>query len=55
MKVSKYADRTYVYDNTEENAEAKILFRMTDGKLVKQYLSDLPIWTIPILNIQSNL
>ena len=54
MKVTKYADRIYVYDNTEEDAEAKILFRMADGKLVKQYLSDLPRWTAPILEIQSN-
>lgn len=51
MKASKYADRTYVYDNTEENAEAKILFRLTDGKLVKQYLADLPHWTDPILTV----
>lgn len=51
MKAPKYADRTYVYDNTEENAEAKILFRLTDGKLVKQYLADLPHWTDPILTV----
>lgn len=55
MKASRYADRTYVYDNTAENEEAKILFRMTDGKLVKQYLQELPRWTSPILNIPSNL
>lgn len=55
MKASRYADRTYVYDNTAENEEAKILFRMTDGKLVKQYLQELPRWTSPILNIKSNL
>ena len=51
IKASKYADRTYVYDNTEENAEAKILFRMTDGKLAKQYLTELPEWTAPILTV----
>ena len=50
MKASKYADRTYVYDNTEENCEAKLLFRMTDGKIAKQYLEELPQWTAPILN-----
>ena len=49
MKASKYADRTYVYDNTTENEEAKILFRMKDGKLAKQYITDLPMWTAPIL------
>ncbi|MBR5038959.1 MAG: zeta toxin family protein [Prevotella sp.] len=50
MKASKYADRTYVYDNTKENSEAKILFRMTEGKVVKQYMKVLPKWTAPILN-----
>lgn len=50
MKASKYADRTYVYDNSVENSEAKILFRMTDGKIAKQYLEKLPQWTAPILN-----
>lgn len=49
IKASKYADRTYVYDNTAENTEAQILFRMTDGKLAKQYLSELPKWSKPIL------
>lgn len=48
---SKYADRTYVYDNTVENTEAQILFRMTDGMMTKQYLSELPQWTKPILNL----
>ena len=51
MKASKYADRTYVYDNTEENAEAKILFRLTDGKLAKKYVAELPMWTTPILSV----
>ncbi len=49
MKASKYADRTYVYDNTAENTEAKILFRMTDGQLAKQYQKELPKWAAPIL------
>ena len=51
FKASKYADRTYVYDNTAENTEAQILFRMIDGKLAKQYLSELPKWSEPILGI----
>lgn len=50
MKASKYADRTYVYDNTKENSEARILFRMTEGKVIKQYMKVLPKWTAPILN-----
>ena len=45
---SAYADRTYVYDNSKEE-EATLLFRMTNGKLFKQYLSEIPDWAKDIL------
>ncbi|WP_295407880.1 zeta toxin family protein [uncultured Thiocystis sp.] len=31
------ADRTYLYDNSEENASAKLLFRASQGRLIKVY------------------
>jgi predicted ABC-type ATPase len=34
---AKLVDRLYVYDNSVENASAKLLFRVSDGKLAKQY------------------
>ena len=43
------ADRTYVYDNSVEDADASLLFRMTDGKLFKQYTDDIPEWAMTIL------
>lgn len=43
-KVATFADRTYLYDNSVDNQEARILFRTTDGKLVKQYTDSLPEW-----------
>ena len=46
--VAGFVDRTYVYDNSEENVDAKLLFRLTGGCLVKQYVSDIPRWAIPI-------
>ena len=46
---SGYADRTYVYDNSMEDKEATLLFRMTNGKLFKQYISDIPDWAKDIL------
>lgn len=46
-----FADRTYVYDNSAENADAKLLFRMVDGKLYKQYVNDIPEWAQTILQI----
>ena len=44
-----YADRTYVYDNSQEDKEATLLYRMTEGKLMKQYVADLPEWAKEIL------
>jgi predicted ABC-type ATPase len=46
--VSELADRTYVYDNSVDNADACLLFRLRDGKLVKKYVEDIPRWAQPI-------
>ena len=42
-------DRLYVYDNSIENAEARILFRMSNGEVVKSYTDALPTWAKNIL------
>ncbi len=47
--LSPIVDRLYVYDNSIEDAEARLLFRLSDGQLVKRYVDDLPIWASPIL------
>lgn len=47
---SKLVDRTYIYDNSLENKEATLLFRLTKGKLVKQYVGVIPEWASPIYN-----
>lgn len=49
IAASKIADRVYVYDNSVDNAEAKLLCRLSDGKLVKIYETDLPEWAQRIL------
>ena len=38
------ADRVYVYDNSIDDVDAQLLFRMTDGRLFKQYVEDIPEW-----------
>ena len=43
------ADRVYVYDNSIDDADARLLFRMTDGQLFKQYADDIPEWATTIL------
>ncbi|MDE6445319.1 MAG: zeta toxin family protein [Alistipes sp.] len=41
---AKLVDRCYVYDNSEEGGEARLLFRASDGSLKKSYGSDIPRW-----------
>lgn len=46
---SRIADRTYVYDNSVEDTDAKLVFRMTKGELRKVYVEQIPEWALPIL------
>jgi len=43
------ADRLYIYDNSEDYTEAKLLFRTVDGKIEKIY-HKTNNWALPILN-----
>ena len=47
--ISTKVDRTYLYDNSVENAEQQLLLRMSDGIIVKQYVKDLPEWAKQIV------
>ena len=42
--IATKVDRTYLYDNSIENAEAQILLRFSDGVIVKRYVNELPEW-----------
>ncbi|MCD8262435.1 MAG: AAA family ATPase, partial [Bacteroides sp.] len=46
---AKLADRTYVYDNSVDDQEAFLLFRLADWELKKQYTDLIPKWALPIL------
>lgn len=48
-RCANLADRTYVYDNSIEDADARLLFRLTEGKLFKQYTDDIPEWALSVL------
>ena len=45
----KLVDRVYIYDNSVDGADAKLLFRLTDGSLFKVYSDDIPEWALTIL------
>lgn len=42
--VSSIVDRLYVYDNSIDGYEAKLLFRLVDGNVAKVYTEQIPDW-----------
>lgn len=42
--VSSIVDRLYVYDNSIDDENAKLLFRLVDGKIAKTYFKTIPEW-----------
>lgn len=46
--LSEVVDRLYVYDNSIEDAEARLLFRLSNGELAKRYVEVLPNWASTI-------
>ena len=51
--IATKVDRTYLYDNSIENTEAKLLLRLADGKIAKQYTEELPEWAKQITQEQT--
>ena len=47
--IAPVVDRLYVYDNSVDGMDAKILFRLTEGIMAKLYVSDVPEWAQIIL------
>ena len=45
---ARIADRAYIYDNSVDNAPARLLFRASEGKLIKHY-GDMNPWALEIL------
>lgn len=52
VTVAKEVDRLYVYDNSVDNQDPILLFRMTKGKLEKRY-RDINEWAKEIYNCGS--
>ena len=42
-------DRLYVYDNSVDDAQAKALFRLSNGVLIKRYEDEIPEWAVYIM------
>jgi len=46
---ARIADRAYIYDNSIEGAPARLLFRTSDGTLIKRY-GNVNLWASEILS-----
>ena len=46
----EFVDRAYIYDNSIEDHLPQLLFRMTEGKVFKQYTDNIPEWAQPLMN-----
>lgn len=44
-----FVDRAYVYDNSIDNQLPCLLYRTTEGKLIKQYVDNIPDWAEMLL------
>jgi predicted ABC-type ATPase len=43
-KAISFVDRAYIYDNSIDNQLPRLLFRTSDGQIIKQYTDDIPEW-----------
>lgn len=39
-----FVDRAYVYDNSVEDTLPQLLYRTSEGNVVKRYTDDIPEW-----------
>ena len=47
--IATKVDRTYLYDNSVDDAEQQFLIRLSDGIIVKRYVEQLPEWARQII------
>ena len=47
--IATKVDRTFLYDNSVDDAEQQLLIRLSDGIIVKRYVEQLPEWARQII------
>jgi predicted ABC-type ATPase len=50
-KAIEIADRIYLYDNSIENKEPRLILRTADGKIAKRYTDHIPDWVMAIIKV----
>ena len=51
--IATKVDRTYLYDNSIDDAEQQLLIRLSDGLIAKRYVNELPEWAKQIIQEQT--
>ncbi len=46
-----FVDRAYIYDNSRDNELPQLLYRTTDGHLIKKYSEDIPEWAASLVSL----
>lgn len=46
--IGREVNRLYLYDNSIDGEEAKLILRIADGKMIKQY-AQIPKWAEPVV------
>jgi predicted ABC-type ATPase len=47
--LARKVDRTYLYDNSIDRADASLLLRFSDSKIAKRYIEIMPEWAKQII------
>ena len=47
--LARKVDRSYLYDNSIDRADASLLLRFSDGKIAKRYIENMPEWAKQII------
>lgn len=50
IQAAFWVDRVYFYDNSETDADPRLLFRVNDGKIAKIYTDPVPPWAKNIMD-----
>ena len=51
--IATKVDRTYLYDNSIDDAEQQLLIRLSDGLIAKRYVNEPPEWAKQIIQEQT--
>ena len=43
-------DRAYIYDNSVEDELPQLLFRTSNGEVIKRYVDDVPDWALQLIS-----